>query len=90
MEEQVLYRIRLGKDKPSTGKTRHYKGKDLLPDASEPQIVSYDHEIFYLFYLDEAGYLITDTFHESLEKAFQQAEFEYSVPKEDWQRTETH
>jgi hypothetical protein len=32
---------------------------------------------FYLFYLDHAGNVVTDTFHESLEPALDQAGFEY-------------
>jgi len=32
---------------------------------------------FYLFYLDQAGNVVTDTFHESPEAALDQAAFEY-------------
>jgi hypothetical protein len=39
---------------------------------------------FLLFYLDEAGDLITETYHETLQKAYEQAEWEFRVPVQAW------
>jgi hypothetical protein len=38
----------------------------------------------YLIYLDAEGGEITDTFHDSLQGAMDQAEWEYLVKKSDW------
>ena len=66
-----LYKIYLKDSKKSfvaTGNTTHYDG-----DSG-----------FYLFYLDKSGKEQTDTYHESIEGAFKQAEFEFGVKKEYW------
>lgn len=40
---------------------------------------------FYLLYLNEKGNEITDTYHESLEKALSQAKWEFNVELEEWE-----
>jgi hypothetical protein len=72
-----------------TGKTRHFRG-DVLPAAGEPlggtlippakalAIAQYpDENSFYLFGLDDQGDVQSDTWHETLEDALSQADFEY-------------
>ena len=39
---------------------------------------------FYLLYRDSAGEPLTDTYHDSLDQAFSQAEFEFEVRPEEW------
>lgn len=39
---------------------------------------------FYLFSLDEAEEWVTDTWHESVDDAFDQAEFEFGLVRSDW------
>jgi hypothetical protein len=41
-------------------------------------------EGFYLFYCDEEWRVVTDTWHETLEDAKSQAEFEYEGVNESW------
>ena len=83
-----LYKIYLKDSKKSfvaTGNTTHYDGNKILPQPLALSIVQYDGDSgFYLFYLDESGKEQTDTYHESIEDAFNQAEFEFGVKKEDW------
>ena len=83
-----LYKIYLKDSKKSfvaTGNTTHYDGNKILPQPFALNIVKYDGDSgFYLFYLDESGKEQTDTYHESIEDAFKQAEFEFGVKKEDW------
>jgi len=43
-----------------------------------------DEEACYLFGCDEEWNAVTDTWHETLEKALQQAEFEYEGVSETW------
>ena len=83
-----LYKIYLKDSKKNfiaTGNTTHYDGNKILPQPFALSIVQYDGDSgFYLFYLDESGKEQTDTYHESIEDAFKQAEFEFGVKKEDW------
>ena len=83
-----LYKIYLKDSKKSfvaTGNTTHYDGNKILPQPFALSIAQYDGDSgFYLFYLDESGKEQTDTYHESIEGAFKQAEFEFGVKKEDW------
>ncbi len=44
---------------------------------------------YYLYYCDSSGVEMTDTWHESLEKAMEQAEFEFQVAKQDWEPVQT-
>jgi hypothetical protein len=45
----------------------------------------HDDSGYYLLYLDETGEELTDTYHDSLEKAFSQAEREFQCKEEEWQ-----
>lgn len=66
-------------------KTSHIVfGKEaIIP--SKLQIVKYlDTEGFYLIYLSSDDKEITDTFHDSINGAMEQAEWEYGVKKNDW------
>jgi hypothetical protein len=52
------------------------------------RIVQYpDDNGYYLIYLDAELNELTDTWHESIEKAMEQAKFEFSVTSEDWENT---
>jgi hypothetical protein len=78
-----------------TGRTRHSSATisddgELIrgPDLPAPHSLMIAQLLpdpgYYLLYLDESGEEITDTYHESLEKAFQQAEREFNVKPDDW------
>jgi hypothetical protein len=59
----------------------------VLPTPSSLAIASYPGEDgYYLFYLDPSGEELTDTFHDSVDAAMQQAEWEFGVRPEEWQR----
>ena len=76
----------------STGNTRHMYGSPLNPEQQVPvpapaalAVVRYDDEGgFYLLYLDPQGRELTDTWHETLEAAKDQAEFEFGVRPSKW------
>ncbi|HEV2737135.1 MAG TPA: hypothetical protein VGU66_01020 [Candidatus Elarobacter sp.] len=40
---------------------------------------------YYLLYLDDAGKEMTDTYHDDLDGAFEQAMAEFGLAKEEWQ-----
>ncbi|GFL61111.1 hypothetical protein TUM15775_18620 [Neisseria gonorrhoeae] len=40
-----------------------------------------------MFYLDETGQEQTDTYHDTLDSAFEQAEFEFGISKEEWMQS---
>ena len=62
-----------------TGATRHTVNGTLMGAAFALAVARYDDPSsgFYLFYLDENGTVVTDTWHDSVEAALDQAGFEY-------------
>src|SRR2546429_373327 len=79
-----------------TGKTRHTQAtwsdsEGLIRGAELPV----PHELmitqikpdpgYYLLYLDANGNEITDTYHETLESAMEQAKWEFNVEPNEWQ-----
>jgi hypothetical protein len=69
-----------------TGNCRHEVRGVLLGPASGLAICQYRKEGgFYLFYCDENWNTLTDTYHESVERAQEQAEFEYEGTTQTWQ-----
>jgi hypothetical protein len=84
----VLRRLVLKPEHRPTGKTRHY-GASELPPPSILKVVKYaDDQGYYLFYCDMAGEEFTDTYHESLEAALAQAEWEFGVKPAEWEPVE--
>lgn len=82
----------------ATGKTKHYQGS-LSPQGLERGAelqTPYQLTIaqippdkgYYLLYLDEEGNEITDTYHESLEAALEQAKWEFNVEPHEWENLE--
>jgi hypothetical protein len=77
-----------------TGATRHSVGQIVdgevvsgppMPPFAALAIATYrDAEGYYLFYLDDDWNEVTDTWHESLDAAMSQAEFEYEGIGEKW------
>jgi hypothetical protein len=69
-----------------TGKTRHVAGGLPLPVPTELQIVKYPGDPgFYLFYCDNDGIVMTDTYHDSLEGAMAQAAWEFETTPSEWE-----
>lgn len=82
----LLRRLQLTPARSPTGKTRHWSGGELLPAPSELRIVKYpDDPGFYLFYCDSDGKELTDTYHDSLEGALAQAEWEFEAKASEWE-----
>lgn len=82
----ILRKVRLGSEHLPTGRTRHYRGAQVLPVPSALQIARYSEDTgLYLFYLDVEGNEITDTYHDTLEGAVEQARWEFGIEDEDWE-----
>ncbi len=81
----ILHSLTLGPSVIATGNTRHFRDGQLLPLPSRLLIVKIpDSQGYYLLYLDKDGEEMTDTYHDSVEDAMGQAEWEFNVKKEDW------
>jgi hypothetical protein len=73
-----------------TGKTRHY-GDQLLTSPTRLEIVQLPPDSgFYLLYIDGNGAEMTDTWHESLERAMDQANFEFGLLPNEWEQVAPH
>ena len=85
-DQRLCWKIKLGKRHDPTGKTRHYRGGAECSPPAELKIIQFsDDPGFYLLYCDDAGVEITDTYHETVEEAKAQAEFEFNVKPEEWE-----
>lgn len=82
----ILKEVALGAEHKPTGRTRHYSGEQEIPTPSLLKIAKYeDAEGFYLLYCAADGTELTDTFHETLESAVSQAEWEFGIRPNEWQ-----
>ena len=81
----MLWSARLAGRYEPTGKTIHYYKNERLGAPTALQIVRYPgDEGCYLLYLDENGKEMTDTYHDDVKGAMDQARFEFSIPPEAW------
>jgi hypothetical protein len=83
----LIWRIRLGEKHVPTGGTHHYHGSEELPPPVELRIVKYDDTGgYYLFYCDNDGNEITDTYHDTIASAMKQAHWEFNVAENEWEK----
>lgn len=70
-----------------TGNCKQIVAGELMEAANNLAICQYDSEnCFYLFGCDENWNVVTDTWHETIEDAKKQAEFEYEGISNTWQK----
>ena len=75
----------LSDNQTRTGFTRHYTEGELIENFYSLSICKYpDVKGYYLFYCDSSWDAITDTYHDTLEDAIEQAEFEFTNTKNNW------
>lgn len=69
-----------------TGFTRHFVGGEQVESTIKSlKIIQIPPETaFYLLYFNKDGKELTDTWHQSLEDAMDQARFEFNVNTEEW------
>ena len=87
-----LARVKLKPEHVPTGHTRHFFGLPDDPNKVEApvpamlRIVQYEDAWgFYLFYCDADGVEFTDTLHETVAAAKDQAAFEFNVRPDQWE-----
>jgi hypothetical protein len=95
MEPEILAEVRLGPHHRPTGVTAHYYGyadgsRVAVPAPVSLRIVRYegDGPRAYLFYCDDGGEEMTDTLHDSVDEAMDQAEAEFGVRRHEWKLRE--
>ncbi len=83
-----LFVTRLGNKHAPTGFTRHTSNGIELPPPSWLKIARYEEDPagFYLQYLDEELKELTDTYHDSIAGAMEQAQLEFGVTESDWMK----
>jgi len=91
MQEHVIGEISLADRHRPTGFTRHYYGyadssRVEVPRPVALRLVQYEGDAprVYLFYCDASGEELTDTLHDSLLEAMEQAEAEFGVGVFEW------
>lgn len=89
-EPKLLRRIKLKSAHKPTGKTQHFHGDKPLPAPTELRIVQFSSDPgCYLFYCDESGIEMTDTYHDSVQEAMAQAEFEFGIAADEWSEVDS-
>jgi hypothetical protein len=85
MEYIILKKVKLMDRHKPTGKTIHLTAGEEAESPTSLKIISYKNVAgYYLLYFDDEEEEITDTFHESLKGAFEQAKWEFGVQEEEW------
>jgi hypothetical protein len=71
-----------------TGKTRHYREGGLQPARKRLEIVPLppDNDGYHLLYMDENGLEMNVTWHKSIDRAIDQANFEFGLLPSEWER----
>lgn len=82
-EATIVKEIVLAPHHAATGKTRHYTDGALNGRPVRLIIVRFS-DGYNLIHLDSQGGEMTDTFHESVDDATEQAAFEFSIKPEEW------
>ena len=84
---RILWKVKLCKHHAPTGRTLHFLSNIPAPPPVELRIIQYPEDNgYYLFYCDDRGKEYTDTYHDSVEDAMRQAEREYNVKPEEWDK----
>ena len=84
MDHKVIKKISL-RGVEATGRTNHFIGNQPMPKPASFQIAQYENDAgFYLFYLNEKNEIMTDTWHETIEEAMDQAEWEFRIDSKNW------
>lgn len=82
-EAAIVKEIVLEPHHVGTGRTRHYRDGALNSRPARLIIVRFS-DGFNLIHLDSQGSEMSDTFHESVDNAVEQAAFEFSIKPEEW------
>ena len=85
MEYKIIKEANINKDL-MTGETVHKLGDIVIKAPSKLQIVQYIDELgFYLLYLNSNNEELSDTYHDKLQNAMDQAKWEFGLENYDWE-----
>jgi hypothetical protein len=85
-EYRIVAKARID-PKRITGKTVHRSGGSILPAPDHLLIAEIGSgDGFYLLYFDENDNQLTDTWHQSVELAMEQAHYEFGLLPSEWCR----
>ena len=85
VDYKLLQKVQLKAHHHATGKTHHFENQEPITNIAELRIVKYEDDAgYYLLYFDENQKELTDTYHESIESAHKQAEWEFQVKPSEW------
>lgn len=83
--ERVVSWVRLTEAHQPTGATSHRVDGKPVEAAAELRVMQFEGDSgFYLIHLDKNGEELTDTYHETVEQAFEQAHFEFGIARDEW------
>ncbi len=84
-DERIIAHVSLEPKHIVTHQVRHYRNGLLLGKPNALKIIQFPEDPgFYLIYIDNEGSEMTDTYHDTLPDALEQAWFEFQVDKSDW------
>ena len=81
---KMIKKVYLNPHHKETGRTVHTVYGKPMSRPVELKIVDNDGDGYLLLYCDENGEEITDTWHETIEGAVSQAEWEFQVKSNEW------
>lgn len=86
MAYKILYEMYLPPKTKRTGKTTHYHNGTVIKAIPQKlQIVQYENDNgFYLIQIDSTNNELSDTYHDSIEDAKDQAAWEFDLKEFDW------
>ncbi len=83
---RILYRVKLGPKHKATGFTEHIIHGEPMEMPTELWIAQFPGEqVVYLYYCDDTGLELSDTLHDSVPLAMEQAELEFCVTPSEWE-----
>jgi len=90
VSEKLVRWVRLRENHVPTGRTSHKVDGQTVETASELRVMPFSADQgFYLMHFNADGDELTDTYHESLDEALEQANFEFGVTPDEWSSDQT-
>jgi hypothetical protein len=86
----ILRQIALTDKHRTPGRTLNSRitevGTEVIPPPASLQVAQYrDDPAYFMFYLDEAGAVIADGWHLSIEEVLSRAKFEFEIQPDEWE-----
>jgi hypothetical protein len=85
-DRKTLLRLSLGSAlHANTGKVIHRRHGAIVPEPAVLEIIQYSGDAgFYLIHFSADGVELTDTYHDTVAEALEQANYEFGCTREQW------